>query len=273
MKNLMLRFLPIFVLTLCLYLAGSAFAQAKAEDSKDVKASEILARAVESLGGERYLQVKTQIGKGKFTVLRAGTVVSFQSFLDVIVYPDRERTEFKSSGTKHIQVNTGETGWVYDGDQELVKVQTDRQIANFKQAMRTSLDGLLRSSWKGDADLTYVGRRPATLGKRNEVVRLTYNDGFTVEFEFAVDDGLPQKAIYKRTESDGEEITEEDRYAQFVELKGIKFPFVVDRFTSGTHSSRINYESIEVNQPISDSIFDKPATPKDARKDIKLAGK
>jgi hypothetical protein len=253
---------------------GSLIAQeSRSTAVTDGKASVILARAVERLGGDRYLQVRTLIGKGKFSVMKAGTVVSFQSFLDVIVYPDRERTEFKGAGSKHIQVNTGDTGWVYDGDQELVKIQTDRQVANFKQAMRTSLDNLLRSQWKGDAELSYIGRRPATLGKRNDVVRLTYNDGFSVEFEFAADDGLPQKAIYKRAESDGEEVTEEDRYAQFVELKGIRFPFVVDRFTNGVHSSRINYESIEVNQPVSDSIFDKPTTPKEARKDIKIGGR
>ena len=33
--------------------------------------------------------------------------------------------------------------------------------------------------------MTYVGNRPATLGKRNDVVRLTYKDGLVVEFEFA----------------------------------------------------------------------------------------
>ena len=241
-------------------------------DERDERAVNILARAVERLGGDRYLQIKTQVSKGKYTVMRSGTVISFQSFLDVIVFPDRERTEFKSRGTKHIQVNSGDTGWIYDGDQELVKVQTERQIANFKQAIRTSLDNLLRSQWKGEADLTYVGKRPATLGKRNDVVRLTYKDGFWVEFEFAADDGLPQKAIYKKPTSDGQEVTEEDRYALFVELKGIRFPYVVDRFTDGTHLSRINYESIEVNRSVPPAIFEKPATPKEARKEIKLDG-
>jgi hypothetical protein len=239
----------------------------------DDRAIAVLARAVERLGGDRYLNVRTQIGKGKFSVMKAGTVVSFQTFLDVIVYPDRERTEFKGAGSKHIQVNTGDTGWVYDGDQELVKIQTERQVANFKQAIRTSLDNLFRSHWKGDAVLTYIGRRAATLGKRNDVVRLTYTDGFTVEFEFAADDGLPQKAIYKSAESDSEEVTDEDRYAQFVELKGVWFPFVVDRFTNGVHLSRINYESIVVNQSVPENVFDKPSSPKEARKEIKIGNR
>jgi len=233
------------------------------------KAESIVAKAVKLLGGDRYLQIKTQIGRGKFSVIREGTVVSFQTFLDIIAFPDKERTEFKGQGSRTIQVNTGETGWIYDGDQELIKVQTKDQAANFKQGIRTSLDNLLRGYWTNDAELAYIGRRPSTLGKRNDVVKLTYKDGFAVEFEFAVDDGLPQKAIYRRTDADGEEIKEEDRYAQFIEVGGIRSPFIVDRFTNGKPSSRINYESLEFNKTFPESIFAKPATPKDAKKEIK----
>ena len=102
-----------------------------------------------------------------------------------------------------VQTNSGNTGWVYDGDQDVIKVQNEKQVADFHAGIRTSLDGLLRGYWKGEAELSYGGRRPATLGKRNDVVKLTYKDGFTVEFEFA-DDGTPQKSVYKRTSSDGE---------------------------------------------------------------------
>ena len=234
------------------------------------KAVAIVARAVQTLGGDRYLQVKSQVGRGKFSVIRQNVVVSFQTFLDVIVFPENERTEFKGDGSRTIQTNTRDTGWVFDGDQELIKTQNPDQIANFKKGIRTSLDNLLRGYWKGDGTLSYVGRRPATLGKRNEVVRLTYKDGFTVEFEFAMDDGTPQKAIHKRVNSDAEEIVEEDRYAQFIETAGIKAPFIVDHFTNGKPSSRINYESLEFNRPISDAIFARPSTAKEAKKSIKL---
>ena len=234
------------------------------------KAEAIIAKAVQSLGGDRYLHVASQIGRGKFSVLRDGGVLSFQTFLDVLVFPDKERTDFRGGGSRTVQVNTGSTGWVYDDDRELIKVQNEGQIANFKQGIRTSLDNLLRGTWKGDAELSYIGKRPATLGKRNDVLRLTYKDGFTVEFEFASDDGLPQKAIYKRLSADNEEIKEEDRYAQFIEVDGIKTPFIVDRLSNGIPSSRINYESIDFNKSIPESVFAKPASVKDAKKDIKL---
>lgn len=192
-----------------------------------------------------------------------------QTFVDVIVYPDKERTEFKGGGTKFVQTNSGSNGWVYDGDQELIKIQNETQVENFQRGMRVSLDTLLRGAWRGKGEISYVGKRPSTLGKRNEVVRLKYEDGLTIEFEFA-DDGTPMKASYKRTNSEGEEVTEEDRYAQWVDLSGIRTPLIIDRFTNGKPTSRINYESVEYNVRVPDSIFDKPANPKELKKDLKL---
>lgn len=265
MRKLSLELLRPLVVVLFLATSAATFSQPTNEPDK---AKTIVAKAVQLLGGERYLQIRTQVGKGKFSVLREGGVVSFQSFLDIIVFPDKERTEFKESGSRTIQVNNGSTGWIYDGAQERLKDQTETQVADFKRGIRTSLDNLFRGGWKGVAELTYVGRRPATLGKRNDVIKLTYKDGFTIEFEFA-DDGTPQKSIYTRTNPEGEEVKEEDRYAQFIEVGGIKSPFIIDRFTGGKQSSRINFESIEFNKPIPDSIFTKPANAKDAKKEAK----
>lgn len=236
----------------------------------DERSQAILTKAVQNLGGDRYLQVRSQVGKGRFSLLREGGVISSQTFVDVVVFPDKERTHFKGGGSKTVQTNSGGTGWIYDDDLEVVKVQNETQVANFKQSIRTSLDYLLRGYWKGDGDVTYVGRRPASLGKRNDVIKLTYKDGFAVEFEFAVDDGTPQKALYKRANAAGEEIKEEDRYAQFIDVDGVKTAFIIDRFTDGHPVSRINYESVEFNKAIPDSIFAKPSSPKEAKKDLKL---
>ncbi len=260
-------FLSLFVLGFS-SMAAAQPETGKADSKNNVET--IIKKAIQNLGGDRYLQVKTQVGRGKFSVIREGGIVSFQSFVDVIVFPDKERTDFKGGGTRKVQVNTGNTGWLFDDSLDAIKIQNEAQIANFKQGIRTSLDNLLHGHWKGEAELTYLGKRPATLGKRNEVVKLTYKDGFAVEFEFAADDGLPQKAIYKRTNAEGEEIKEEDRYAQFIDIGGVKTPFIIDHFSNGKQSSRINYESVEFNKPIPDSIFAKPSNPKDAKKDLKF---
>ena len=247
------------------FTSAATLAQKPDAAGKDTKADAIVSNAIRAMGGDRYLQAKTQIGRGKFSVIRKNAVASFQSFVDVVVFPDKERTEFKGNGSRTIQTNTGDTGWVFDGDQKLIKVQAENQIANFKLGLRTSIDYLLKGAWRADGVLSYIGKRAATLGKRNDVVKLTYKDGFTAEFEFASDDGLPQKVMYSRSVADGEVVKEEDRYAQFVDINGIKAPFIVDRYTNGTPTSRINYESVEFDRSIPDSVFTKPAGPKDIK--------
>lgn len=266
----------LVILSLCLFV--SIGAPLRAQDGttgnenvnrSDEKAEAVIAKAIQSLGGDRYLQVRSQVGRGKYSLFRDNAVISFQSFVDVIVFPDKERTEFKGGGSKTIQTNTGNTGWVYDGDQKLVKVQSESQIANFKNSLRSTFDYLLRGAWKKEAKLTYAGKRAATLGKRNDVVKLIFEDGFVVEYEFA-DDGMPQKAIYSRGAADGETLKEEDRYAQYVEVDGVKTPFIIDRFRNGQATSRINYESIEFNKNVPSAIFLKPTSPKEAKFDPKF---
>lgn len=257
------------VLVFCALFVITAFVSSQSQAKSDDRAQAIIAKAIQVMGGDRYLHVGSQVGRGKYSVFQNNALVSFQSFLDVIVFPDKERTEFRGGGSKTVQTNTGRTGWVYDGDQDLIKVQSEKQTANFTTGLRVSLDNLLRGYWKGEAEVSYVGRRPATLGKRNDVIRLTYKDGTAIEFEFG-DDGTPAKSVYKHTGADGAEVTEEDRYAQFIDVDGVKAPFIIDRYTNGMQNSRINYDSVEFNKSIPDSIFAKPTNTKDLKKDLKI---
>jgi hypothetical protein len=253
----------IAVLTL-LFLISAVAVSAQTSDDK---AAAVIAKAVKQLGGELYLNVTSQVGRGSFSLLRKDGIASYQTFTDAIVFPDKERTDFKGS-SRTTQVNVGDIGWIYDGDQEIVKVQTPVQIENFKRGIRSSLDNLLRGGWRGQAALSYVGRRQGGVGKRNDVVRLTFTDGFTVEFEFD-EIGMPVKAVYAHKTLGDDEVKDEDRYAQFVDVNGVKAPFIVDHYQDGQPVSRINYDSIDFNKSIPQSIFNKPTTPKEAKKDVK----
>jgi hypothetical protein len=227
----------------------------------DEKAEKIIQRAIAAMGGSAYLNARSSIGRGAYTLYREGVSGIPSSFVDYIIYPDTERTEFRQSGSKIIQTNTGATGWLYDGAARTLKDQTPTQIAEFKQALRTNVDSLLRGTWRKEgAKVTYAGRREAGLARRNEAIRVVYPDGFTVDFEFGTQDGMPAKVIYKRTNSEGEEVTEEDRLAQFVNNNGINSPFIIDHYTAGVQSSRINYQSIEFNTQIADTLFARPAS-------------
>ena len=137
------------------------------------------------------------------------------------------------------------------------------QIEDFRFAMRTSVDNLLRGWWRtGGARLSYLGRREAGVARRNEAVRLTYPDGFAVDYEFGTRDLLPAKVSYKRKNEEGEEQQEEDRFLRHMTFAGVTVPFVIDHYRAGVQTSRINYDSVEFNQPAPDALFAKPASVK-----------
>ncbi len=228
------------------------------------KAETIIKQAVDAVGGNNYLNVRSVIGRGLYTAFQEGMSQLPARFLDYIVYPDKERTEFMGAGIRTIQTNVGEKGWLYDGATKTISDMKEAQIADFKRGLRTSMENLLHGWWRKEgATLSYIGRREAGLAKRNETIRLTYPDGFWIEYEFGARDGMPAKIIYKRNRTRGdseetEEITEEDRLAKPITIAGVTAPFVIDHFINGAQISRINYESIEYNRPLPDSLFAKP---------------
>ena len=239
--------------------------QQQPQQSKETeaKAEQILQRAIEALGGGNFLKISTVIGRGQYTPFKDGASGIPTSFIDYIIYPDRERTEFRGGGVRTIQVNAGESGWIYDGAARSLKDMTREQVEDFRFNVRTTVENLLRGSWRKEgARLSYVGRREAGIGRRNETVRLTYPDGMSVEFEFGAKDGLPAKVLYQRKNTEGEAVSEEDRLAQYIALDGIVAPFVIDHFRASVQTSRINYESIQFNVPIAEALFTRPANAK-----------
>lgn len=242
------------------------FAQSPAPTtSVDEKSQQIIDHAIETLGGQKYLGVQTVIGKGFYTSFKDGISQLPARFLDYIEYPDRERTEFSGGGIKTIQTNTGDTGWMFDGAVKKISDQTPKQVEDFKQGIRTSLEYLLKGYWKKDGGkITYVGRREAGVGKRNETIRLVFPDDWWIEYEFGARDGLPAKIIYKRERKDMDSgdvvwMTEEDQLFKFIAVDGVTAPWVIDHFVNNKQTSRINYESVQYNQKFADNLFAKPA--------------
>jgi len=233
---------------------------ATAQAANDEKAEQIVRRAIEAQGGGAYLGVKTIIGRGYFSQFDKGISLPPLSFVDYLVFPDRERTEFRGGRGRTIQTNAGDGGWLFESSTRSIVDLKPEQVADFRLAMRTSTDNLLRGWWRKDgARLTYLGRREAGLAKRNEAVRVTYPDGFWVDYEIGAKDFLPAKTFFKRKNAEGEEVDEEDRFASYKTINGLTVPFVIDHYRAGAQSSRINYDSVEFNVPVADTLFAKPA--------------
>lgn len=232
--------------------------------ASDEKAEEVIKRGLAAVGGDAFLNVKTVVSRGFFTTYIEGVSQLPSRFADYIVYPDKERTEFSGGGARTVQSNFGESGWIFDGAAQTLKDMKAAQVDDFKRSMKTSIENLLRGWWRKEgATLKYIGRREAGLAMRNDTVRITYPDGFWIEYEFGTRDGRPAKIIYKQTRKQAnsdetEETMEEDRLLKPITIKGVTAPWVIDHFVNGFQTSRINYESIDYNQVVADSFFAKP---------------
>src|SRR4029453_8534212 len=164
---------PLLALSLLLLsgLIVSLSAQSaphQTEGSADEKSEEIMKKALEAVGGNSFLNVRTVFGRGFFTGYQEGVSQLPTRFLDYISYPDKERTEFTSSGIKAIQTNFGEKGWLYDGATKTLTDMKTPQVEDFKRGMRTSVENLLRGRWRKEkGSVKYVGRREAGVGMRN----------------------------------------------------------------------------------------------------------
>jgi hypothetical protein len=247
---------------------GAAVAARNAKPAEDEKVSAIIARAVEVMGGRAYADVKSITSSGYYTPFQNGVGTLPIKFQDYTVFPDHERTEFSGSGVKSVQVNVADGGWVADLKTKKITDVTKEGAEDFRLTLRTSLDSLLRGWWRAQgASLTYAGRREAGLARRNEVVRVKYPDGFEVEFEFDAKDGTPSKVKYGKQSAEGDQVEEEDRYAQFQTVGSVRTPFIIDHYRAGVQSSRVNYDSVEFNRAIPDSLFAKP----DDIKKVKLS--
>jgi len=138
----------LFALFLFLLFAPAAFAQDKPTVSAEDKADQIIQRALKAVGGNQYLQVKTVIGRGLFTEFHDGASGIPMKFVDYIVYPDKERTEFNGGGAHIVQTNFRDGGWIYDGPALTLKDQTPQQLEEFKVFTRVTVENLLRGTWR-----------------------------------------------------------------------------------------------------------------------------
>jgi hypothetical protein len=258
--RLMLPLALVFCLPATLTVAQQLSNKTDEQLAKENRAEQIVAHAVTAMGGETYLAVRSTIGRGVITPFAKGESQLPQSFTDYLVFPDRERTEYRGGGNRLIDTFVGKTGWGFDAAAHSIKDKPPTEVESFQFSLRTSLDNLLRGWWRKEgATLTYIGRREAGLARRNETVRLTYPDGFTVDFEIGAKDNLPAKALYSRPNNEGTAAPEEDRYARFLTINGITLPFIIDHYRGGDQTYRISYDAVEFNRPIADTLFAKPA--------------
>jgi hypothetical protein len=260
----------MFLITIVLAVLTIS-AQAQKADPKDPnnvrRGQELIKQAIEARGGIRYLTFRSVEATGQYTPYEKGISQIPIQFLDIIVYPDKERVEFGKGKKKNkrIQVNVGKTGWVYDGDAETIKDQTDKQIQAHIDGLEFDLDRLLRGRWKEDGvEVGYAGREETRPGERADVVAFELQSDRKVHLLLDQRTHLPMSLIYEKPGDEGL-VKHEVRFNQYVPYDGALFPNIIDFYRNGIQESRVNYQSVKLDPKIEEDIFTKPASVKEIK--------
>jgi hypothetical protein len=258
------KFAGIGVIALLLAITARA-QRADPNDPKNVERGvELIKQAIQARGGERFLSYTSIMSTGMYTPFDKGLSQNPIQFIDWIVYPDKERTEFGKGKKKNrrIQVNVGKSGWVYDGDAETLKDQTDKQIEEHLEGLDFDIDRLLRAAVKDSGvEVGYAGREETRPGERADAISMRLKSGQTAYLLLDRQTHLPMSLSYEKTGDSGL-VKHEIRYFQYVDYDSVKFPNVVDYYRDNVQTARVNIQTIKLNAPAGDELFTKPASVK-----------
>lgn len=253
------------ILTL-LVIMVSVTALAQEEDESDpAKAAALVREAVAARGGDAYLKIRTVESHGQYTPFDKGVSGNPVPFVDYVVYPGRERTEFDKGDSKFIQANSEIANWVYDASQKMIRDQKDEQIKQFQQNARYDLDNLLKTaSRQSGVKLIYLGRREPWRNTFSEAIRVDFTDGGTATIHFDPRSKFPLMTEYKTIAEDGTQ-NNEVRFYRWIDFNGIKFPTIQDFFRNGKQTARAGYDTVSFNIDVPDRLFVKPASIKEVK--------
>lgn len=252
-------------LFIAVVILPAAVSAQEPDENDPAKAAALVREAIAARGGEAYLKITALESRGQYTPFAKAVSGDPLPFVDYIVYPGRERTEFGKGDSKFIQSNSETANWVYDGTQRMIRDQKEEQVKQFQQSSRYDLDNLLRTaSHQSGVKLVYLGRREAWRNTFTEALRVDFADGGTATLHFDPRSKLPLMIEYKTVGEEGA-VNNEVRYFRWVDFTGIKFPTIQDSYRNGKQSARVSFDTVSFNVSVPDKLFAKPANIKEVK--------
>lgn len=221
----------------------------------------LIAEAIEAMGGKTYLEVKTERSKGTLSTYQNNQPVpsSLNTFTNYVLLPDAERVEINNRERRYIQAGRGSTGWLYDSSAETLRDLNNEELLRFKQVQTYQIDRLLRGGWRLAKEISYIPAKEVWRGQRADGLRLIFADQSEVSIYLDLKSRLPVALKFPALREKGIQVDAENRFFRYVEIEGLKVPYIVELYENGSQTLRIAYESRSFNVEIKESLFVKPA--------------
>lgn len=229
-------------------------AQAQAPAANQAKASQILAGAIQALGGAAWLDLRTMRITARDAAFFQGIPTGTVSTIDISVeFPDKERID--SSKGKVVEMLAAHQGWeiTYRGKKPLAEAKLEDFERWKNHSLRAVLGDWARSS---TTLMLYQGasiddRRPV------ETVALMRSAGESATLTIDAETHLPIRLSFDwrdpRFHDKTRDVIEFDNYHR---VDGIATPFTITRKRNGEIVDQRFVEKISYNTPFSKETFD-----------------
>lgn len=222
-------------------------AQPAASAAEQTKAMDLLRKAQAALGGQAFVEQKSQISKGtgSLTPPNFPQSVPINSYAIYRVYPEKLHSEIQLPMGTIVQTFDGTSGW--GGMTGHIEETTDQ----FKEQQLYGFD-LLRSLGKSgytarplpDADVD---------GKPAKVVELSDGAGHATRFFLDPQTGLVTKVAF---EMGGQKI--ETAFSDYRDVAGVKVAYQTKITQNGQPFLELKLAEVQVNAPVDEGLFKKP---------------
>jgi outer membrane lipoprotein-sorting protein len=230
------------VLTVLLGLAAGA-AQAQTVD-------EIVARNIEAKGGAALLAATTSVRTvGKGTMQGAQVSVSSAS-----KRPSFFRNEMEMGGQKLVQGFDGSTLWMAAGNSPAQALPPGPQTESLKQS--SQIDSPLLN-YKEKGTKIELGDPAAEGGRRLHHLIVRPKTGPAMHYYIDAATNLEAKMVID-VEDNGQKMKMEMRFSNFKQIDGRTVPLTVSQFVNGQEVGQMQFEKVEFNVPLDESIFRMP---------------
>ena len=254
------------------FLAGSTLlarqAASKPSDKElaQEKARGTIEKSIEAMGGAKFRQVREMQSRGHYYIFKAGQVVGTSKYTDQTRLPDKSRFQLGEGKNKDLTVFdlAAGKGWHMEGKKD-IKEATPEEMQQFRQAVRHSIDNLLRDRLREPGmSLFYYGREDVSGRDDVEAVEMIDADNDSVLLYFDLKTHLPTRMEYVEADARGNRRKQATEFYVWHSIAGVMTPFRLDNFVEGQMASQLFLDDIVYNPSpgLSDSLFIKPSPDK-----------